>query len=230
MEGDTERPSASDRQQSRPRREAGGTASPVYDRDDGEEKFYYGRGSVQLTWWSNYAETGLMIGCGLDLLLDPDSIEDRRVSVPAGRPSARTRPASSQTRGHGARIPPEAMTFHRRSCRQALGSRRSTQMPPVGPLRYSSLLPSHHHSPSTSIPFPTSDRSVPEDRTLSSQGRGDEVFWQRAGHSAGRPHLNRDGDRIRSRHLRRLAPPRASIVYNVPSGELANPARWSADS
>jgi len=51
-------------------------ASPTYESDDGDEKYYFGRGFVQLTWWSNYAETGVLIGRGLDLLLDPDSIDE----------------------------------------------------------------------------------------------------------------------------------------------------------
>jgi hypothetical protein len=53
-----------------------GKASPTYVRDDGEEKYYYGRGFVQLTWWNNYVDTGLMVGCGLDLLLDPDVVDE----------------------------------------------------------------------------------------------------------------------------------------------------------
>jgi hypothetical protein len=47
-----------------------------YQQDDGDEKHYYGRGFVQLTWWSNYARTGALLGRGLDLLFDPDLVED----------------------------------------------------------------------------------------------------------------------------------------------------------
>lgn len=54
----------------------GGAASAVYDEDDGVEHAYYGRGYVQLTWWSNYAKAGVSIGRGLDLLFDPDLVRD----------------------------------------------------------------------------------------------------------------------------------------------------------
>jgi hypothetical protein len=54
----------------------GDDASAAYRRDSGEEKHYFGRGFVQLTWWSNYAEAGVLIGQGLDLLLDPDSVDE----------------------------------------------------------------------------------------------------------------------------------------------------------
>ena len=49
-------------------------AAPAYEADDGDELEYYGRGFVQLTWWSNYAATGALIGRGLDLLLDPELV------------------------------------------------------------------------------------------------------------------------------------------------------------
>jgi len=51
------------------------SASPVYENDDGTEHVYYGRGYVQLTWWSNYAKAGAEIGLGFDLLLDPERVK-----------------------------------------------------------------------------------------------------------------------------------------------------------
>jgi predicted chitinase len=53
----------------------GGAAAKTYDQDDGIEHAYYGRGYVQLTWWSNYAQAGIAIGLGLDLLLDPELVK-----------------------------------------------------------------------------------------------------------------------------------------------------------
>lgn len=50
--------------------------NPTYDSDDGNERYYFGRGFVQLTWWNNYLDTGLMLGLGLDLLLDPDMVDE----------------------------------------------------------------------------------------------------------------------------------------------------------
>jgi predicted chitinase len=51
-------------------------AHPRYVADDGEELYYFGRGFVQLTWWDNYIRTGVLLGLGVDLLLDPDSVDD----------------------------------------------------------------------------------------------------------------------------------------------------------
>ncbi len=51
---------------------ATGPAAHAYDDDGGAELSYFGRGYVQLTWWSNYARTGSAIGLGLELLFDPD--------------------------------------------------------------------------------------------------------------------------------------------------------------
>lgn len=53
----------------------GAPTSSVFDSDDGFEQVFYGRGYVQLTWWSNYAKAGIAIGRGLDLLLDPDAVK-----------------------------------------------------------------------------------------------------------------------------------------------------------
>lgn len=52
----------------------GGAAVKAYDDDAGTPHAYFGRGYVQLTWWSNYASTGVAIGHGLDLLFDPDLV------------------------------------------------------------------------------------------------------------------------------------------------------------
>jgi len=59
---------------------SGGPVSKVYEDDDGTEQAYYGRGYVQLTWWSNYAATGVAIGRGLDLLLDPERVKSPAVA------------------------------------------------------------------------------------------------------------------------------------------------------
>jgi hypothetical protein len=52
----------------------GGPASKVYNDDPGEENAYYGRGYVQLTWWSNYVSAGIALGRGLDLVRDPELV------------------------------------------------------------------------------------------------------------------------------------------------------------
>ena len=49
-------------------------AKKTYATDDGTEQHYYGRGYVQLTWWSNYASSGADLGLGLQLLLDPELV------------------------------------------------------------------------------------------------------------------------------------------------------------
>ena len=54
---------------------ANAPSTKIYDDDEGDEISYYGRGYVQLTWWSNYAAAGGTIGLGLDLLYDPDKVE-----------------------------------------------------------------------------------------------------------------------------------------------------------
>lgn len=59
---------------------SGAAASPVYERDDGAENAYFGRGFVQLTWWSNYAAAGVALGRGLELLLQPDLLKTREVA------------------------------------------------------------------------------------------------------------------------------------------------------
>jgi hypothetical protein len=55
-------------------------AAQAYETDDGIEQVYFGRGYVQLTWWSNYAAAGAAIGRGVDLLLDPDLVKDPAIA------------------------------------------------------------------------------------------------------------------------------------------------------
>jgi hypothetical protein len=58
----------------------GGAAASVYEADDGDEHAYFGRGYVQLTWWSNYAAAGAALGLGLALLLDPERVKDPAIA------------------------------------------------------------------------------------------------------------------------------------------------------
>jgi Chitinase class I len=58
----------------------GGAASKVYDADAGQEQAYFGRGYVQLTWWSNYAKAGQALGRGLDLLFDPELVKQPAIA------------------------------------------------------------------------------------------------------------------------------------------------------
>lgn len=58
----------------------GGVADAVYARDDGVEQAYFGRGYVQLTWWSNYATSGVALGRGLDLLVNPELVKTPEVA------------------------------------------------------------------------------------------------------------------------------------------------------
>jgi hypothetical protein len=51
-------------------------AHPRYQSDDGDEHFYFGRGYVQLTWWSNYANAGVVLHKGLELLYKPELVND----------------------------------------------------------------------------------------------------------------------------------------------------------
>ena len=59
---------------------AGAPATKAYEDDDGDQHAYYGRGYVQLTWWSNYAASGAAIGRGLDLLLDPELVKTPQIA------------------------------------------------------------------------------------------------------------------------------------------------------
>jgi hypothetical protein len=50
----------------------GGPVSKIYADAPGEAYSYYGRGLVQLTWWTGYLATSVAIGKGVDYLLSPD--------------------------------------------------------------------------------------------------------------------------------------------------------------
>lgn len=54
----------------------GGPASKAYEEAEGDEHAYFGRGYVQLTWWSNYAKAGAAVGKGLSLLTNPDLVKE----------------------------------------------------------------------------------------------------------------------------------------------------------
>jgi hypothetical protein len=58
----------------------GGAADKSYLNDKGQENAYFGRGYVQLTWWSNYVKAGVSLGRGLDLLFDPELVKDAAVA------------------------------------------------------------------------------------------------------------------------------------------------------
>jgi hypothetical protein len=55
-------------------------ADARYEADEGAERYYFGRGFVQLTWWDNYLATGVLLGLGLGLLLDPDMVDDPEIA------------------------------------------------------------------------------------------------------------------------------------------------------
>lgn len=58
----------------------GGNAVKAYVDDTGTENAYYGRGYVQLTWWSNYAKAGVALKRGLDLLKNPELVKDPAIA------------------------------------------------------------------------------------------------------------------------------------------------------
>ena len=51
-------------------------ASRAFANAAGDQLTYFGRGFVQLTWWYNYAASGVAIGRGFDLLYDPELAKD----------------------------------------------------------------------------------------------------------------------------------------------------------
>ena len=53
---------------------------PVRQLDDGEEHSYFGRGYVQLTWWNNYAAAGQVLGRSLELLLEPEKVNEPSIA------------------------------------------------------------------------------------------------------------------------------------------------------
>lgn len=58
----------------------GGAAVKTYNDDPGSENAYYGRGYVQLTWWSNYVKASVTLNRGLDLLLDPELVKEPKIA------------------------------------------------------------------------------------------------------------------------------------------------------
>lgn len=58
----------------------GVAAAAAYEKDDGVEQVYFGRGYVQLTWWSNYAKASVALGRGFELLLDPELVKTPEVA------------------------------------------------------------------------------------------------------------------------------------------------------
>jgi hypothetical protein len=58
----------------------GAKAAKIYNDDEGVEQVFFGRGYVQLTWWSNYVSAGVAIGRGFDLLTDPDLVKSPEVA------------------------------------------------------------------------------------------------------------------------------------------------------
>ena len=58
----------------------GAAATKTYNDDSGDENAYFGRGYVQLTWWSNYALAGVAIDRGLDLLSNPELVKEPKIA------------------------------------------------------------------------------------------------------------------------------------------------------
>lgn len=58
----------------------GVAASATFDHDDGVEQVYFGRGYVQLTWWSNYAKASVALGRGFELLLHPERVKTPEIA------------------------------------------------------------------------------------------------------------------------------------------------------
>jgi hypothetical protein len=56
------------------------TAATIYDEDDGDELSFFGRGYVQLTWWSNYATAGQSINLGIGLLFEPEKVQEPEIA------------------------------------------------------------------------------------------------------------------------------------------------------
>lgn len=55
-------------------------ATKAYTDIKVEPLTYYGRGYVQLTWWNNYVKSGVELGLGLQLLLDPDRVLEPKLA------------------------------------------------------------------------------------------------------------------------------------------------------
>ena len=58
----------------------GGPPARAFGANHGTEQVYFGRGYVQLTWWSNYVNAGVALRRGLELLLDPERVKDPDVA------------------------------------------------------------------------------------------------------------------------------------------------------
>ena len=58
----------------------GAAASKTYVNFHGDEHVYFGRGYVQLTWWSNYVAAGVALRRGLALLFDPLLVKNPQVA------------------------------------------------------------------------------------------------------------------------------------------------------
>ncbi len=59
---------------------AGNAESQAYKQAEGIPISYYGRGLVQLTWWSGYAVASAKLGMGLELLFNPDRVLEYDIS------------------------------------------------------------------------------------------------------------------------------------------------------
>jgi hypothetical protein len=55
-------------------------AGTIYLNDSGVPHSYFGRGYVQLTWWNNYASSGVLLGRGLDFLFDPNLVMEPTIA------------------------------------------------------------------------------------------------------------------------------------------------------
>lgn len=58
----------------------GGIVDAGYDKDLGVPHVYFGRGYVQVTWWYGYAVAGIRLGVGLDLLLNPEKVNEPAIA------------------------------------------------------------------------------------------------------------------------------------------------------
>jgi hypothetical protein len=76
---------------------AAAPASSAYTSADGDAKSYFGRGFVQLAWWTNYATAGSFLGRGLDFLFNPRSRRVRRMAGGAGTATGLPRAAHERT-------------------------------------------------------------------------------------------------------------------------------------
>jgi hypothetical protein len=59
---------------------AGGAIDETYQGATGAERKYFGRGYVQVTWWSGYAEAGWALGRKLEFLMNPELVKEPRTA------------------------------------------------------------------------------------------------------------------------------------------------------